>query len=107
MSTAATPPKKNEGVTARYRWLVASRVAAAGLGGYALSSAATVLMAKLWPAPLAQGVLWATMLSFAVYTVAVIWAIHTPSVKRAWAGMVIGTAVLSALAWLLKTGGAA
>jgi len=103
----STASSKRGAVPARYRWLVASRVAAAAIGGYALTSAATVLMGLLWPAPKVQAILWATMLSFAVYAVAVIWVIHTRSVKRAWAGMVIGTAVLSVLALLLKMGGGA
>lgn len=100
MSTAAS-------VSRCYRWAVASRVVAATFGGYALSAAATVLVALLWPAPLAQAVLWATMLSFTVYTVVIVWVFTTRSAARAWAGVLIGTAVLSALAWWLKAGGAA
>lgn len=90
-----------------YRWSVASRVAAAALGGYALTSAATVLLALLWPAPQAQGVLWATMLSFAIYTMAVVWVFCARSATRAWAGMAIGTAACAGLAWLLMRGGGA
>ncbi len=97
----------NKAVFASRRWAVASRVVAAALGGYALSSAATVVMALLWPAPLAQAVLWATMLSFGVYTVAVIWVFTTRSAARAWMGMLAGTVLLSALAWGLKAGGGA
>ncbi|WP_341644795.1 iron transporter [Thauera sp. SDU_THAU2] len=93
--------KKESTLTPAYRWSVASRVAAAALGGYALTSAATVLMSLLWPAPRAQGVLWATMISFTVYTVAVIWAVHTRSAARAWTGMVVGTLLLSGISWLL------
>lgn len=100
MSTAAS-------VSRCYRWAVASRVVAATFGGYALSAAATVLVALLWPAPLAQAVLWATMLSFTVYTVVIVWVFTTRSAARAWAGVLIGAAVLSALAWWLKAGGAA
>lgn len=84
-----------------YRLAVASRVAAAALGGYALASAAMVLMAHLWPAPRAQAVLWATMLSFAVYAAAVIWVFGTRSAARAWAGMLGATALVSLLAALL------
>ncbi|RDI06596.1 DUF3649 domain-containing protein [Comamonas sp. AG1104] len=92
-------------LTAAYRWSVASRVVAAALGGYALASAATVLLALLWPVPRAQGVLWATMLSFAIYTVAVIWVFCARSATRAWAGMAVSTAVCAGLAWLLMLGG--
>lgn len=94
-------------LTAAYRWSVASRVAAAVLGGYALASAVTVLLALLWPVPKAQGVLWATMLSFAIYTVAVIWVFCARSATRAWCGMALGTAVCAGLAWLLMLGGRA
>lgn len=93
-------------LTAAYRWSVAARVAAAALGGYTLASAATVLLALLWPAPMAQGVLWSSMLSFTIYTVAVIWVFCARSVAHAWAGMAIGTAVCAGLAWLLMRGGA-
>lgn len=91
---------KKLSITPAYRWAVASRVVAAALGGYALTSAATLLLSVLWPAPQAQGVLWATMLSFTIYTVVVLWVCCTATAKRAWAGVLIGTAVLCALAWL-------
>ena len=39
-----------QAANARYRWLVASRVLAAVVGGYALTSAASTLLALLWPA---------------------------------------------------------
>lgn len=98
---------KAAALTAAYRWAIASRVAAAIVGGYVLTSAVTVLMALLWPAPKAEAVLWATLLSFTVYTVVVIWVFTTRTATRAWVGLVAGTALISALAWLLKTGAAA
>ncbi|ENO90446.1 hypothetical protein [Thauera linaloolentis] len=102
--------KKSTSLTAAYRWSVASRVAAAALGGYALASAATVLLALLWPAPKAQALLWASMLSFTAYTVAVIWAFHARSNGRAWSGMLVGTLLTSGIAyvvWLAGQGGGA
>lgn len=98
---------RSKTMSARYRWAVASRVAAAMLGGYALTSAATVLVSLLWPIPQAQAVMAATMLSFTVYALVIIWAFHAASIKRVWAVMLIGTAALSALAWLLGAGGGA
>ncbi|SDF57740.1 MULTISPECIES: DUF3649 domain-containing protein [unclassified Duganella] len=91
-------------LTTADRWSVLSRIVAAALGGYALTSAATVLVALIWPAPKAQAVLWGTMLSFAVYTTAVIWAFTTRSATRAWIGMLGSTVVCAGLAWLLKGG---
>lgn len=91
-------------LTTADRLSVFSRIAAAALGGYALTSAATVLLALIWPAPKAQAVLWGTMLSFAVYTTAVIWAFTTRSATRAWVGMLGSAAVCAGLAWLLQGG---
>ena len=95
---------KAKKLTARDRWLVASRVAAAALGGYALTSAATVVLSLLWPAPKAQALTAASMLSFALYAAIVLWAFHMPSLKRLWTFLLLGTAVLSAAAWLLAPG---
>lgn len=96
---------QNKTMPTRYRLAVASRVAAAAFGGYALASAATVLMAQLWPATRAQALLWATMLGFAVYAVAVIWVFTTRSATRAWLGVVATAAVLTAMAWVIHAGG--
>ena len=94
-------------LTRAYRLAVASRVIAAAFGGYALASAATVLLALVWPGPQPQALLWASMLSFAIYSVAVIWVFVARSATRAWVGIVLITAVVAALAWLLKNAGAA
>lgn len=93
--------------TARDRWLVASRVAAAVLGGYALTSAATLVVAQLLPLPRAQAVLAATMLSFAVYAAVVLWTFHAPSLKRLWSVIILGTALFCAISWGLEAGGVA
>jgi len=90
-----------------YRWQVASRVAAAAVGGYALTSALTVLLALVWPLPRAQAVMASAMLGFVWYTIAVMWVFTTRSAARAWLGMTLPTAVIALLcAWLLPTGGA-
>ncbi|TBU99821.1 DUF3649 domain-containing protein [Stutzerimonas kirkiae] len=93
--------------SARYRWRVASRVLAAVLGGYALTSVVTVLLALIWPTQQAHAVLAATLLSFAVYACVVIWVFSTRSATRAWLGMVLPTVVLALVCWMLLPGGAA
>lgn len=98
---------KSTKLSAAYRWAVFSRVLAAAFGGYALSASAAVLLALIWPAPRVQGVLWGSMLSFAIYTTAVIWAFTTRSAIRAWGGMLAGAALCAGLAWWLHNGGAA
>ncbi|MFV0278906.1 MAG: DUF3649 domain-containing protein [Parahaliea sp.] len=94
-----------------YRWLVASRVLAAVLGGYALTSAATVLLALIWPLPQAEAVVASTLLSFTVYTCVIVWIFATRRLRTVWLGLVIATAACAALSWLLmpvaSAGGAA
>lgn len=85
----------------QYRLQVASRVVAAAVGGYALASALTVLLALVWPLPRAQAVLASTMLGFVWYTAAVMWVFTAKSATRAWVGMVLPTAVIALLCWWL------
>lgn len=91
-------------VSLRYRLAIASRATAAAVGGYALSVACTMLLSLIWPAPPAQAVMWATMLSFAVYAFAVLWAFATPSALRAWLGLSASTVLVALSVWLLRTG---
>lgn len=96
------------GSALRYRCMVASRALAAALGGYALASLFTAVLAvglpRMSDTSRASALLMATMLSFAVYAVAVIWAFSTRSALRAWAGIVLPSAMLAAALWALKAG---
>ena len=99
--------RRGKSVSVGYRLAVASRVAGAFLGGYALISAVTVLLALVWPLPKAQAVLSASLLSFALYAGFVIWAFHVRRLRWIWGVVLGGTALLSAAAWLFGAGGAA
>ena len=84
-------------VNAQYRWLVASRVLAAVLGGYALTSAASTLLALLWPLPQAEAVAASTMLSFALYTLIIIWIFASQRLRTVWLGLLSATALCTLL----------
>ncbi|MET1115880.1 MAG: DUF3649 domain-containing protein [Comamonas sp.] len=90
--------------SAAWRWSVASRVLAAGLGGYAVAalgaSAFTLLMVRMSLMARADAVLWASFASFAVYTFAALWVFATRSATRAWAGLAAVGAPCAALLWL-------
>lgn len=86
--------------TWRYRGAVASRAAAAIGGGYVLTSTAIALIALALPLPRADAVTLATLLSFVVYTCAILWVFATSSATRAWGGIVVVSAVLGALLWI-------
>lgn len=81
----------------RYRWAVASRAFAAGLGGYALSAAftAALALALLPMLPRVDAVMLATLLSWLVYACAIGWAFYARNAWRAWVGL-----LLPALAFL-------
>jgi len=90
--------------SASYRWSVASRVGAAAVGGYGLTSAATVLLSLVLPFSKANAVATASMLSFALYTFVIVWVFSTRSAIRAWLWIVGTTAILGALCYLLAQG---
>lgn len=67
------------------RWLeMLSRTGAAILGGYALTYAATAALARALPLAKVDAVVVATLLSFTLYTLVVLWAFAARSVWRAW-----------------------
>lgn len=89
----------------RNRLAIASRVAAAVVGGYALTAAATACLSLVLPGPTQTAVMAATMLSFAVYTAAVLWVFAARTAWSAWAGIAFSGAamvVVAALAQALR-----
>lgn len=93
--------KRTPAVAARYRWMVASRVLAALLGGYALTSSITVLLSLVWPLPTAPAVAASTMLSFTVYTGVILWIFAARRLRTVWLGLIVATVLCSALSCLL------
>jgi hypothetical protein len=77
---------------------IALRTVAAIAGGYALTAAATALLAALLPLVSAMqridATIIATMLSFAIYAGAVLWTFST---RHAWRAMLALTVILSAI----------
>jgi hypothetical protein len=83
-----------------------SRIVAALFGGYAVAALASVATVAL-PVSQPQGVLAGMLLSFIVYTAAVIWVFAVRSARRAWAGLLVAAALLSVPAWTVWSAGAA
>jgi len=74
---------------------IASLAGAAIVGGYALASAVAVFLGAVLPLPRAEAVLAATLLSFAIYTGAVIWVFAARDARRAWLGLLLPAALLT------------
>jgi len=83
---------------------IAARIAAAVLGGYALSHTLSIALAAALPIARAEAALFAIQGSFLVYTAAVIWAFTARSAWAAWLGLLVPTAVTGLVAWGLIYG---
>lgn len=92
---------------ARYRWAVASRVAAAMFGGYALASATAACLAVWLPMARVDAVVTAMLLAFVVYAIGVTWVFATRTAWRAWGGMLGPAVVLAVLFWAGRPAGLA
>lgn len=108
---AAAPVSGPRKIDTRHRFAVTLRLLAALGGGYLLSNAFAILLARLLlltaMTSRADGVLAAVIASFPVYVGAVLWAFAARSAARAWAGLLATAGVCGAAAWLLGSGAAA
>ncbi len=67
---------------------------AALLGGYLFTAAFIACLAVIWPGRLADAMQTGLMLSFAVYSGAMIWAFSQANWQRAWLVMLIPAAIM-------------
>ncbi|MPY69297.1 MAG: hypothetical protein GEU92_04350 [Alphaproteobacteria bacterium] len=79
---------------------VLQRLAAAGLGGYALAIAVSVCLSSALPLARPDAVVSGLLASFAVYLAAILWVFAERSLTRMWLGIGAATAGCLAL-WVL------
>jgi hypothetical protein len=84
--------------TGRYRIAVASRIVAAGAGGYAVSALFGIALATVLPLDPADAATAATLLALLVMPIAVITCFWVRSAGRAWGAMAIGGALFVGIA---------
>jgi len=84
------------------RWSIATRLFAAIVGGYMLTSLAIAVLAVLIPSEPSEAALAATMLSFAIYAAIALSVFAIRSVWRMGACMVAAIAVLEATLWACR-----
>lgn len=84
---------------------VGLRVLGAVLGGYALAAllvaVAGALLVRLGTAR-AEAVVAAAMLGFLAYLAVLLWGFSVHSVRRLWAVVAIGAAVMGGLLWIVR-----
>ena len=89
---------------ARHRWSVASRVLAAIVGGYAVTSLlnfAVPLLLPLFGLSQAQGLMAMTMMSFLVYAAIVMAVFHARSAAWAWLWLAVSAIPLGIIVAIL------
>ncbi|MFC7335417.1 DUF3649 domain-containing protein [Rhodocista pekingensis] len=101
-TSTPAPGRRKPGFGGRSRREVLSRSVAGILAGYGLAAASAACVAVLLPGEKADAALTGTMLSFLVYTAAIIWAYAAASPRRAWAGILLPAALFLALFLLLR-----
>lgn len=92
---------KSQTLPLSYRWQVLQRVLAATLLGYAVSTSLSVLLALTLPLPDVQAVATASMLSFTLYTLIIIWSFSVRRLRTVWVGLVLCLLISAGLNHLL------
>lgn len=81
------------------------RIATAVVGGYVLTTAVTLLLARVLPFSPLDRFMWSMMMSFALYAAVIIWSFAARALLQVWLLLSIGTLGCAVLARL--AGGAA
>ena len=71
-----------------YRLSIFSRIMAASIGGYILVNLSNLALSYILPVPQYQGLLFAMMISFIFYTLAIIWVFAVRTATKAWLGLI-------------------
>ncbi len=95
----ATNKKSSEENITRYRWEVFGRCLIAVFGGYAFTLALSIFLTQVLPVTKSSAVMTANLLSFAIYTVAIIWVFSVKEFRQLWWGLLV-SAVFFALVLL-------
>lgn len=83
-------------------WRLASLIGAALVGGYLLATAAGIFLGSALPVPRSEATLIGNLLSFALYTGAIIWVFHLRRAGLAWLSLSLASAVLSIVGLALR-----
>ncbi|MGH1574660.1 iron transporter [Methylobacterium sp. P31] len=83
-----------------YRLSVAGRVLLAAFGGYAVAALSSALLSLILPFSQAEAVSTATLASFAILAVAVVWVFTARTLTRAALSLSLLAALLASALWL-------
>lgn len=83
----ATNKKSSAQELTRYRWEVFGRCLIAVIGGYLFTIALSIFLTQVLPLTKSSAVMTANLLSFAIYTVAIIWVFSVREFRQLWWGL--------------------
>ena len=86
-------------ITARYRWLVFSRVLAALIPAFLLINTLGVALTFLLPMAQHSAIAWVTLFSFAGYCALIMWVFHAKSLRKIWGALLLAIAFTSGISW--------
>lgn len=87
--------KNSERELTIYRWEVLGRVLIAVFGGYIFSIGTALLLTHILPFDRSSLVMTADLLTFALYTTAIIWVFSVKRFRTLWLGLAGSLAVLA------------
>ncbi|NVJ09796.1 DUF3649 domain-containing protein [Myxococcus sp. AM001] len=88
------------------RWSIASRVAAAIFGGYALAAFSSASLSLAVPMDKRDAVQLGVMVGFLLYAGGIVWAFSTKRARGAWLGLSVATLPFLILFGVLRGGAA-
>lgn len=91
--------KSSEEDLTRYRWEVFGRCLIAVVGGYVFTIALSIFLTQVLPIAKSSAVMTANLLSFAIYTTAIIWVFSVKEFRQLW-WSVAGSAIFFAFVLL-------
>lgn len=95
----ATNKKASDENLTRYRWEVFGRCLIAVVGGYVFTLALSIFLTQVLPVAKSSAVMTANLLSFAIYTLAIIWVFAVKEFRQLWWGLA-GSAIFFAVVLL-------
>ena len=98
----ASSAKSTEQELNHYRKEVSLRIFFAIGGGYLLASIASVFLSYILPLSKSDAVVTASLLSFAIFTGAVIWVFSAKRLRNAWLGLAVPILVLGAFILIIQ-----
>jgi hypothetical protein len=93
-TTHTTQKKSSDEDSPRYRWEVFGRCLIAVFGGYVFTMAFSIFLTQVLPIAKSSAVMTANLLSFAIYTVAIIWVFSVKEFRQLWWGLLASAVFL-------------